>query len=307
MDVTREKDPFYLLCLQDCEHKLSTIEEEIVPLKTKLKRLHQEMEDLQVKRAKYQSEYHDSVLIPEKILTLPDELLLKPLSFLSKKDLLSAACVCSRFNRMANDQTLWRNLLLRDARIAFSRPPSWTSSITNWKRECLERMTIRIHEVGRKLVVGSIAEESNHWAIFEPLYLSIRALRQRICSFVYLPPHKVRVRVSLTKPKDKETDWGFFLDDQPRDATIRQLGFKDTILGELYVSVERLVDFDTPSSSFWWPYTRQASVQLLEEDIDQTDRLWIPSDTYPWFLELSQAEVMQHLDLNEPLPQSWNH
>jgi len=210
---------------------------------------------------------------------------------------------------MANDQSLWRNLLLLDARIAYNRCPSWTKNVTNWKEECLQKCLIHIYEVGRKLsLIGD--EQGNHWAVLEPLYFSVRALRQRICSFVYLPPHKVRVRVSLTKPKEREIDWSFFLDDLPRETTIKQLGFNG-LLGHLYVSVERCADWtDVPTANLWFanynynfgnPNT-PSPIGIDEEE--HTDRLWVPSDSYPWFLELSQAELMQFQDLN--LLQSFN-
>jgi len=265
-----------------------------------LKRLREDKEVLQTKKRKYHEEYRDSILIPERILALPDELLLKPLSFLSKKDLLSVACVCSKMNQLANDQSLWRALLLRDARIAYNRCPSWTTTITNWKKECLQKCLIHIYEVGRKMsLIGE--DQTNHWAVLEPLYFSVRALRQRICSFVYLPPHKVKVRVSLTKPKERENDWGFFLDDFPRETTIKSLGFKG-LVGDLYVSVERCVDFaDVPHSSFWW-HPRTAQVE--DDEIEHNERVWIPSDIYPWFLELSQAELMQQLEFQDALTHS---
>jgi len=287
-----DRDPFYLECALECSKKLREIDQEMEPLENRLKRLRDEKDELQKKKRRLHREYVKSVLIPERILSLPDELLIKPLTYLSKKDLLRVACVCSKFNRLTNDQSLWRSLLLHDARIAYStsKLPSWTKTVVDWKKECLQKCLIHIYEVGRKLSILT-EDQSNKWALLEPLYFPVRALRQRICSFLYLPPHKVRVRVSLTKPIDKETDWGFFLDDLPKDTTIKQLGFKGMV-ADIWVSVERIVDFaESSHGNFWY----QLQPNSVGEDSEY--ELWIPTE--PYFVELSQAELMLQLDAEQ--------
>ena len=66
-----------------------------------------------------------SLLILELSLNgLPDEILLKLFSYLRPKDLGRCLQVCKRFNQIAKDESIWKNIIISAALLG-PLPPSW--------------------------------------------------------------------------------------------------------------------------------------------------------------------------------------
>ena len=66
-----------------------------------------------------------SLLILELSLNeLPDEILLKLFSYLQPKDLGRCLQVCKRFNQIAKDESIWKNIIINAALLG-PLPPGW--------------------------------------------------------------------------------------------------------------------------------------------------------------------------------------